>query len=288
MTLGPPSAVETALTASTSSCLARARARRSATAGESMLSTTEVCWGASAGAGSASGDGVSADAASSVLFAGSTAVSSGVSVAGGSAGAGFDSAAPSSPSSMRPRSKAWKPGGAQVKAAARPSAVTPTGTSPPSAKALSIAAARVAFLSLRWADAHSTPSVSRAMASIRSLRRRDQNSSAVGRTWAAKSMPSRATVASSSGRAPCSKASWPFTVRAAQAANRLCLPASGKALSAAKASPSSSMASQSNGSDERSASMASPGLIAAKASSLALSGGRSGVSRTAMSRAWSW
>ena len=45
-----------------------------------------------------------------------------------------------------------------------------------------------------------------------------------------------------------SKASWPFTVRAAQAANRLCLPASGNALSAAKASPSSSMVSQSNGS----------------------------------------
>ena len=39
------------------------------------------------------------------------------------------------------------------------------------------------------------------------------------------------------------------------------------------------MVSQSNGNDERSASMASPGLIVAKASSLALSGGRSGVSR---------
>ena len=48
---------------------------------------------------------------------------------------------------------------------------------------------------------------------------RDHSMLAVGRTWAAKSMSSRATVASSSGRAWGSKASWPFTVLATQAAN---------------------------------------------------------------------
>ena len=117
---------------------------------------------------------------------------------------------------------------------------------------------------------------------------RDHSVAAVGRTSFAKSMSSRATVASSSGRAWGSKASWPFTVRATQAANSACLSASGNALSAAKDSPSSAISSQSNDRCERSASMASPGDQSAKSSSFMRMLGRSGVSLTAMSRAWSW
>ena len=59
---------------------------------------------------------------------------------------------------------------------------------------------------------------------------RDHSMSTVGRTCPANSMSNRATVASSSGRAWSSKASWPFTVRATQAANSACLSAWGSVL----------------------------------------------------------
>ena len=192
-----------------------------------------------------------------------------------------------SPSSTVPVSKAAKPGGTQASAAARPSFGTPRGTASPAAKAVSIAVASAAFLSLRWVCAHSMPRVSRATLSILSLRTRDQKNSAPGRTCSANSMSSRATVASVSGRAFASKASWPLSVRATQAANSRFLSLGASALSAAKDSWRSSISSQSKGSEERSASMASPGLQSPKASSLTRSGGRSGVSRMAMSSAWS-
>ena len=98
-------------------------------------------------------------------------------------------------------------------------------------------------------------------------------------------MSSRATVASSSGRASGSKASWGFTVRATQAANSAFLSATGKARSAAKDSPSSSISSQSSERPDRSARMASPGDQAAKSSSFIRIVGRSAVSRKVMSRA---
>ena len=120
----------------------------------------------------------------------------------------------------------------------------PTGGLP-AAKASSIALASAGFLFLARAEAHAGPRVFLAMSRMRPLLMRDHSMSAVGRTWPAKSMSSRAMVASSSGRAWGSKANWPFTVRATEAANNACLSASGNARSAANDSPSSSMASQS-------------------------------------------
>ena len=64
-----------------------------------------------------------------------------------------------------------------------------------------------------------------------------------------------------------SKESCPLTVLATQAANSACFSACGKTRSAAKDSPSSSMVTQSKDRPDRSASIASPGLQAAKSSS---------------------
>ena len=64
--------------------------------------------------------------------------------------------------------------------------------------------------------------------------------------------------------------------------------AAAKALIAAKDSPSSSISSQSIDRCERSSSMASPGDQSAKSASFMRVLGRSGVSLTAISRAWSW
>ena len=135
-----------------------------------------------------------------------------------SAGAGRSGSG--SGSALSPSSKAAKPGGTQASAAARVSGVMPGGTSSPVPKARSILAARMAFLSLLWPAAHSVPSVARAISRIWPLLMRDQNMSALGRMRAAKSISRRATVDSSSGRAVCSKASWPFTVRATVAAEQ--------------------------------------------------------------------
>ena len=82
-------------------------------------------------------------------------------------------------SSTAPVSKARKPGGVQAIAAARPSAVTPAGTPSPWAKASCIALAISAFFCLASACAQVSPSVSRAMARMRSLRSRDHSRSAV-------------------------------------------------------------------------------------------------------------
>ena len=98
-------------------------------------------------------------------------------------------------------------------------------------------------------------------------------------------MPSRATVASSSGRALCSKASCPLTVRATAAANSRSLSARGSAWRAAKQAASSSPSIHSKGRSDQSASIASPGLHAAKPSSFARAEGRSAVSLNAMSSA---
>ena len=127
----------------------------------------------------------------------------------------------SASSSTRPVSKAAKPGGTQARAAACISALSPSGGSP-AAKACSIALARSGFLFFDRADAQAGLNTERAISRIRPLLMRDHSMSAVGRTCFAKSMSSRATVASSSGRAWGSKASWPFTVRATQAANSAC------------------------------------------------------------------
>ena len=132
--------------------------------------------------------------------------------------------ASSASSSTRPVSKAAKPGGTQARAAACISALSPSGGSP-AAKACSIALARSGFLFFDRADAQAGLNTERAISRIRPLAMRDHSMSAVGRTCFAKSMSSRATVASSSGRAWGSKASWPFTVRATQAANSACFSA---------------------------------------------------------------
>ena len=128
------------------------------------------------------------------------------------------------------------------------------------------------------AEAQAGLSTERAMSRIRPLLIRDHSRSAVGRTWLAKSISSRATVTSSSGRAKGSKASCPFTVRATQAANSACFSACESARSAAKDSPSSSISSQSKLRPERSSSMASPGLQEAKSASFMRMVGRSAVS----------
>ena len=183
-------------------------------------------------------------------------------------------------------SNAANPGGTQARAFACIAALTPTGGSL-AAKAASIASASAGFLYFDRADAQARPKTVRAMSRTRALTIRDQYMAAVGRMCFAKSMSSLAMVASSSGRAWGSKASWPFTVRATQAANSASFSACGSALSAAKDSPPSSISSQSSDRWERSSSMASPGDQAANSASFIRVLGRSGVSLTAMSRAWS-
>ena len=289
ITLGPPPATGTAFMASIASWPVGAAVAVSGSPGDAAVSGTGVPSdgsedaGRSASPASAAGSGCPAGACCRAADCGSS--EAGASWDGRSAGGASARGAAASPSSTWPVSKAAKPGGTQASAAARPSFETPRGTASPAAKAVPIAVASVAFLSLRWVCAHSMPSVRRATSNIRSLRTRDQNISAPGRTWSANSMSSRATVASVSGRAFASKASWPFNVRATQAANSRFLSLGASALNAAKDSARSSISSQSKRSKERSASMASPGLDSWKVSSLALSGGRFGVSRTAMSSA---
>ena len=226
-------------------------------------------------AGGASGGAVPASAEGSA----------GSGLLAGAVPAASDSASPAS-ATVRPVSNAVNPGGVQASAAACIAALTPTGGSP-AAKAVSIASASAGFLYLDRAEAHARPNTVRAMSRTRALAIRDHSMSAVGRTWAAKSMSSLATVASSSGRAWGSKASCPFTVRATQAANRACLSDWGSARKAANDSPSSSISSQSKERPERSSSIASPGDQSENSASFIRVGGRSGVCLTAMSRAWS-
>ena len=229
--------------------------------GDSMLSTIDLLRGLSAGAGLASPDASGASA-------------------GLSAGAGSSAVSSSTP----PVSNAANPGMVHASAAACAVAPIPTG-GVPAANASSIAVARSAFLYFDRAEAQAVPSVWRATSRMRSFLMRDHSMSAVGRTCFAKSMSSRATVASSSGRAPCSKASWPFTVRATAAANSFSLSARGSARSAAKQAAPSSPSIHSKGWWDQSASIASPGLQAAKSSSFVRVVGRSAVSSKAMSSA---
>ena len=91
-------------------------------------------------------------------------------------------------------------------------------------------------------------------------------------------MPSRATVASTSGRALGSNASWPFSVRATQDANRVRLSRSGSACSSAKASESDRPAQLSSCADRSISRCFSPTLMVPKASSLTRMAGRFGVS----------
>ena len=178
----------------------------------------------------------------------SCGLSAGPAVASPDASAGLSAGATSvaASSSASPASNAANPGMIQASAAACAVAPMPTG-GVPAANASSIAFARSAFLYFDRADAQVVPSVWRATSRMRSFLMRDHSMSAVGRTWLAKSMSSLATVASSSGRAPCSKASWPFTVRATAAANSFSLSARGSARSAAKQAASSSPSIHSKG-----------------------------------------
>ena len=90
------------------------------------------------------------------------------------------------------------------------------------------------------------------------------------------------------GRALGSNASWPFSVRATQDANRVRLSRSGSARSSAKASASGRPV-QSSFCAARSISRCfSPTLMVPKASSLTRMAGRSGVSVALMSSASSW
>ena len=135
---------------------------------------------ADASASIASSCGASPSAADGSTLLCSSASTDGVSIFDGcGSGAVVPSSSAEALSSTVPVSKARKPGGVQAMAAARPSAVTPAGTSPPWAKASCIALAMSASFCLASAGAQVSPSVSRAMARIRSLRKRDHSRSAV-------------------------------------------------------------------------------------------------------------
>ena len=133
----------------------------------------------------------------------------------------------------------------QNRAGSRASAGTPAAAASPPAKASSITVASSVFFSLARACAQASAQRGAGNAQHAALGDARPKQLRRGRTWVAKTMPSRATVASNSGRAPCSKASWPFSVRATQAANSARLSASGNARSAVKASSSSCLSSQS-------------------------------------------
>ena len=240
---------------------ASAAARRSATAGDSMLSTTDVLRGLSAGAGSASPDASGASA-------------------GFSTGARFPRCRRPRRRYRTPRSPAWSRRGRRRApwrryrpARRRPRTPPPSPwQGPPSCTWSGPRPRRCRASGVRRRGCG--PSGCATTACRRSAGRASRSRCRAARRWLR-----------SSGRAPCSKASWPFTVRATAAANSFSLSARGIALSAAKQAASSSPSIHSNGRCDQSASIASPGLQAAKSSSFVRVVGRSAVSLKAMSSA---
>ena len=207
-------------------------------------------------------------------------------------GPAADAASPAGVSSCpaRPVSKARNPGGVQASAAARPSGVTSPGASARGSNAASIASASSAFLSFDRAAAQASPSVARATSRIRTFGMRIHTSAALhtgfrfAPTTFAKSKSSRATVASTSGRAEGSKASWGLSVRAMHEAKRLRFLRSGSARMSANPSAGGHCSQSSAWTPRSTTSSFSPTLTAANSASPERTDGRSRVTRTAMSR----